>query len=148
MITSEDVKEAIINQLLSTFPDVAIYKEAISNPKYPHFFIHQISVIDEEERKDYHTLLYSMDIRYRTVSDPSTDLKLNQNLDDVALKLFSNFNTIDFNDSKIKCIDKSAEKESGVLHFFVSFNILAKLVDTNKQETKFDKLEVNIGKVL
>lgn len=141
---SEDIKESIIKRLLEIAPGVQVYKEAVTNPEYPHFFIHQISVSDEEERKDYHLLTYSMDIRYRTVSDPSTDLKLNQNLSSMGLKLLTNFNIIDFNESKIRCNDKSIEVQDGVLHFFTSLTTLVKL---NKGEkiNKQNSLEVNIG---
>lgn len=142
---SEDVKEAIIKRLLEIAPDVEVYKEATTNVKYPHFFVHQINVTDEEERKDYHLLSYSMDIRYRTVSDPSTDLRLNQNLAEMRMKLLVNFNTIDFEDSKIKCKDKSVENENGVLHFFTTLQILAKL-DKNEENIKQNKLGVNFGR--
>lgn len=142
---SEDVKEAIIKRLLEIAPDVEVYKEATTNVKYPHFFVHQINVTDEEERKDYHLLLYSMDIRYRTVSDPSTDLRLNQNLAEMGMKLLVNFNTIDFEDSKIRCKDKSVENQDGVLHFFTTLQILAKL-DKNEENIKQNKLGVNFGR--
>ena len=142
---SEDVKEAIIKRLLEIAPDVEVYKEATTNVKYPHFFVHQINITDEEERKDYHLLSYSMDIRYRTVSDPSTDLKLNQNLAEMGMKLLVNFNTIDFENSKIKCKDKSVENQDGVLHFFTTLQILTKL-DKNEENIKQNKLGVNFGR--
>lgn len=140
---SEDVKEAIIKRLLEIAPDVEVYKEATTNVKYPHFFVHQINITDEEERKDYHLLSYSMDIRYRTVSDPSTDLRLNQNLAEMGMKLLVNFNTIDFEDSKIKCKDKSVENQDGVLHFFTTLQILAKL-DKNEEHIKQNKLSMGV----
>lgn len=142
---SEDVKEAIIKRLLEIAPDVEVYKEATTNVKYPHFFVYQINVSDYEERKDYHLLSYSMDIRYRTVSDPSTDLRLNQNLAEMGMKLLVNFNTIDFEDSKIRCKDKSVENQDGVLHFFTTLQILAKL-DKNEENIKQNKLGVNFGR--
>lgn len=144
---SEDVKEAIIKRLLEIAPDVEVYKEAVSNPKYPHFFVHQINVTDEEERKDYHLLSYSMDIRYRIVSDPSTDLRLNQNLSDMGLKLLTNFNIIDFNNGEIRCSDKSIEIQDGVLHFFTNIRIMSKLINTNEKNIKLNHLstEVKIG---
>lgn len=141
---SEDVKESIIKRLLEIAPDVQVYKEAVTNPKYPHFYVHQISVSDEEERKDYHILNYMIDVRYRTVSDSSTDLKLNQNLSEMGLKLLTNFNTIDFDSSKIRCKNKSIEVQDGVLHFFTDLSILVKL-DKNEELNKFNSLEVKIG---
>lgn len=145
-IDSEDVKQAITQRLLEIFPDITVYKEAKTNIVYPHFFVYQINVSDREERKDYHLLSYSMEIRYRVASDSSTDLKLEQNLDNIGLKLLQSFNIIDFEDEKIRCKDKSIEKVDGVLHFLFTIDILAKLV-SNEETIKQNKLnmEVKIG---
>ena len=145
-IDSEDVKQAITQRLLEIFPDITVYKEAKTNIVYPHFFVYQINVSDTEERKNYHLLSYSMEIRYRVASDSSTDLKLEQNLDNVGLKLLQGFNIIDFEDEKIRCKDKSIEKVDGVLHFLFTTDILAKLV-SNEETIKQNKLnmEVKIG---
>ena len=67
LIDSEDVKQAITQRLLELFPEIAVYKEAKTNIVYPHFFVYQIEISDEEERKDYHILSYSMEVRYRVV---------------------------------------------------------------------------------
>lgn len=143
-ITSEDIKEAIGKKLLSVAPSVAVYKESISNPKYPHFFIHQINLSDEEERKDYHILTYNIDIRYRTVSDPSTDLNLEQNLDNMGFRLLRNFNIINLNDEKIKCEEKTIEKPDGVLHFFTTIKVLTKLIDLDENHVKQQKLTLRM----
>lgn len=50
-ITGELIKQSIISELLRMFPEVSVYKEAKTNPIYPHFFIYQISLTDEQERK-------------------------------------------------------------------------------------------------
>ena len=121
-LKSEDVKQAIVQRLLEIAPNVAVYKEAKTAPEYPHFFVYQINLTDVEERKNYHILSYSMTVRYRVASDPSTDLKLEQNLDSMSLKLMRGFNIIDFGDGKIRCTEKSTEKVDGVLHFFCTLN--------------------------
>lgn len=143
MIDSEDVKQAIVERLLEIFPNVAVYKEAKANVVYPHFFVYQINVKDEEERKDYHLLTYSMEVRYRVASDPSTDLKLEQNLDNAGLKLFQSFNIIDFEESKVRCEEKSTEKIDGVLHFFFTIKILAKFV-SGEETIKQNKLSLEV----
>ena len=142
-IDSEDVKQAITQRLLEIFPDVNVYKEAKTNIVYPHFFVYQINVSDTEERKDYHLLSYSMQIRYRVASDPSTDLKLEQNLDNVGLKLLQGFNIIDFENEKVKCKDKSIEKVDGVLHFLFTIDILTKFV-LGEETIKQNKLSVEV----
>ena len=53
------IKNALMARLLELSPNTAVYKEAVTVPKYPHFFIHLISVSDEEDRKNYHLLTYS-----------------------------------------------------------------------------------------
>ena len=137
-LKSEELKNAIAAQLLRIAPECAVYKEAITIPAYPHFFVHLISVRDEEERKNRHNLTHSFDLRYRVKSDPSTDLKLEQNLDAMALKLTSGFNIIDCNDIKVRCENKNFEKIDGVLHFYLTIQ-----VDTYdmQEETPCPKME-------
>lgn len=143
-LKSEDVKQAIVKRLLEIAPNIAVYKEAKTTPEYPHFFVYQITLSDSEERKDYHLMTYSMTIRYRVASDPSTDLKLEQNLDSMSLKLMRGFNIINFGDSKIRCTEKSAEKVDGVLHFFCTLNILAKVV-SDEEAIKQNKLNLGVN---
>lgn len=134
-LKSEEVKNAIAARLLQIAQGTAVYKEAVTAPRYPHFFVHQINVNDSEERKRRHILTYSFDVRYRVTSDSSTDLKLEQNLDAMGLKLLSEFNIIDCNDIKIRIDDKSYEKPDGVLHFFFKVDVHA--VDSEKEQ--YDK---------
>lgn len=143
LIDSEDVKQSIVEKLLELFPDVAVYKEAKTNIVYPHFFVYQINLASEEERKGYYLLSYSMEVRYRVASDPSTDLKLEQNLDNMGLKLLQGFNIIDFEDEKIRCKNKSVEKVDGVLHFFFTVDILVKFV-SGEETIKQNKLSVEV----
>ena len=49
-----EFKQSIISKLLRIFPEVSVYKEAKTSLSYPHFFIYQISLSDEQERKNYH----------------------------------------------------------------------------------------------
>lgn len=143
LIDSEDVKQAIAQRLLNLFPNVTVYKEAKTKVLYPHFFIYQISIVDTEERKNYHKLSYSMEIRYRVASDPSTNLKLQQNIDEMSLKLLQNFNIIDFENEKIRVKNKTTEKVDGVLHFTFTIDILAKIV-SDEEPIKQNKMEVII----
>lgn len=142
-ITGELIKQSIISELLRMFPEVSVYKEAKTSLSYPHFFIYQISLSDEQERKNYHILTYSMDLRYRVASDPSTDLKLQQNLDSVALKLLNSFNIISCRNEFIRCENKSIEKENGVLHFMFDIRIMVKNV-SDEENNKFNKLKVEV----
>lgn len=142
-LKSEEVKNAVAARLLR-IASVAVYKEAVTVPLYPHFFVHLVSVTDEEQRKNHHILTYSFDLRYRVASDPSTDLRLEQKLDEMALKLMAGLNIIECNDVKIRIEDKNYEKQDGVLHFFCKVNLQAELVDLGNTIPKQEKLDVSI----
>lgn len=140
-IDSEDIKQSIVEKLLEIAPDVAVYKEAKTRIIFPHFFVYQVSLMDEEERRGVHFLTYNIDVRYRVVDDPSTDLKLQQDLDSMILTLSSKFNIINFEDSKVRCSDKTFEKVDGVLHFFFNIKLMVKEIEEN-DNIKMDKLNV------
>ena len=143
-LESEEVKNAVIARLLEIFPTMAVYKEAMTKPKYPHFFVYILGLTDEEERKDCHILSYSMTIRYRVASDPSTDLKLEADLDKVSFKLMEQLNIIDFGNDKIRCTDKRMEKVDGVLHFFCTLDVFVKAVQNDVDTVKQGKLSLEV----
>lgn len=145
IITSEDVKNSIVSRLLELFPDISVYKEAKTSPLYPHFFVYQLNLSVDKERKDYYIYDYSMDIRYRTSSDPSTNLKLQQDLDSISLILLNNMDIIKCKNSYIRCEQKNIEKVDGVLHFFCHFRILIRLENENEDIRKFSDMEVDIN---
>lgn len=142
-LKSEEIKNAIVTRLLQIAP-IAVYKEATTSPKYPHFFVHLLSVTDEEERKNHHILTYSFDLRYRVASDPSTDLRLEQKLDEMGLKLYAGFNIIDCNDIKIRVEDKNYEKTDGVLHFFFKVILQTVLEDSENIPARQGKIKVEV----
>ena len=142
LITGEVVKNSVVKELINQFPDITIYKEAITNPIYPHFFVNQVALISSEERKGRFDLSYSMNVRYHTVSDPSTDLRLQQNLDDMTLKLMHSFNIIGIGDELIRCVDKNTEKVDGVLHFNFNINLQAREYPI-EEPVKQNELTVN-----
>ena len=143
IIDTEDIKQAVVERLLDIYPDITVYKEAKTNVIYPHFFVYQITLAGNKERKNHHILSYSMEIRYRVANDPSTDLKLEQNLDAMGFNLIQKFDIIDFEQSKIKCKDRHYEKVDGVLHFFFNVDIMVK--DVSDEETiKQNKLGLEV----
>ena len=145
-LKSEDVKNAIINKLLDIAPQYDVYKEAVTSPKYPHFFVHLIKVDDTPLRAGYHNLRYSFDLRYRVASDPSADLRLQADLDEMALQLMTYFNLIECSDgTKYRVEEKDYEKTDGVLHFFFKVTAQIKIVD-DVEVGKLGQLEkVNIN---
>lgn len=143
-LRSDEVKNAIAARLMQVEPSAAVYKEATTTPKYPHFFVHLISISDDEDRKNRHILSYSFDLRYRVASDPSTDLRLESDLDAMALRLMAGLNIIPCNDIKIRCEDKNYEKTDGVLHFFLTVNLQTLLKDLDDDTPKQEKLSVEV----
>ena len=140
----DEVKNAVAARLLQIAPGCAVYKEAATIPAYPHFFVHLVSVTDDEGRRNRHLLTYSFDLRYRVASDPSTDLKLEQNLDAMALRLMAGLNIIPCNDVRIRCEEKNYEKTDGVLHFFVTVRLQTLLKDIDEKTAKQEKLSVTV----
>lgn len=140
----DDIKTATVRRLLEAFPGIAVYKEAVSKPAYPHFFVRQINLADELDRRGVHLLTYSMNVRYRAASDSSTVPNLEQTLDDIGLRLSQCLNLLDFGGKKIRCVEKSAEKEDGVLQFFFSATAMA-LEKNDENIEKFGRLKVDVG---
>lgn len=132
IVTSEDVKEAISNKLLRTFPKVDVYKEAVSDETYPNFFITLIEIGVEVQRKNWQILTYAFDVRYRNVNDPTTDSKLQENLDKIGFVLLQVFDIIPFESSKIRIHDKRLEIVDGVLHFLFNVRLYVVKFDENE----------------
>ena len=142
LITGELIKNSVAGELINKFPGVTVYKEAMTNPVYPHFFVNQVVLIGEEERKDRFDLSYSMNVRYHSASDPSTDLRLEQNLDAVAIQFMEAFNIIGIGDGLIRCVDKGTEKVDGVLHLNFNINLQARKI--KEEPVKQNELEVKV----
>ena len=143
LITGELIKNSVVAELMAQFPNITVYKEAITNPVYPHFFVNQVALIGSEERKNRYDLSYSMNVRYHSASDPSTDLRLEQNLDAVSLKFMEGFNIISIGNELIRCVDKETEKEDGVLHLNFNINLQARKYDTT-EPIKQNELVIDI----
>ena len=145
LITGETVKNSIVDKLLECLPDVNIYKESTSTPEFPHCVVHQLGLQCQEERDGYFLLTYNMQIRYTHSYDLSTELRLQQILDNVALTLMANFDLLKMGNGYIRCTDKSYEKVEGVLYFSFDINVLANIVDLDNEEIdKMRKLIYNI----
>lgn len=141
-ITGELIKNSISNKLLELFPDVTVYKEAVTNPVYPHFFIYQVEMSCEKERKNRFILDCTYNVRYRVASDPTTDLKLQQKLDAVSIILLENFDCLKTNDVLSYCVDNNVEKDEGVLFFNTTIRIMVK--KKLKEEIKQNKLDFEV----
>lgn len=140
-IYGETIKNAIFGKLTELFPNVTVYKEQITVPTFPNFFINQLNVSTVEDRKDKYFITYLMNIRYRQVGDVATEAKLEQKLDDVGNDLIINFTNIEIGGRPKKITDAYYEKVDGVLHF--SCKIKLQVEKEKIEQTKMENIEIN-----
>ncbi|MDR2560073.1 MAG: hypothetical protein LBC86_11125 [Oscillospiraceae bacterium] len=141
-IVGESVKSALGQQIMRVFPGVTWYKEQITNLRFPHFFVLQLALQSDEERKGYWWMQYLVNIRYRHVSDPTTMSTIQEALDGVALKMLTEFNTIMWDNIPVRIINPRYEKIDGVLQYFC--NIRVQITKARMEEIKQMSLATNL----
>jgi hypothetical protein len=139
-IIGETIKSATSLKLGQIFEGVTRYKEAVVNVKFPHFFIKEVSLDVTHKGKDRLQLDYLMNIRYRIAEDLSVVTNVNQQLDEVGLKLCTQLTELDL-ELPTKTKNRTYEKDDGVLQFFFNITIFAK--PETEDEEKFKELELN-----
>lgn len=118
-INYDTVLNAIYKQLQKLYPEHTVYKNLISNPDYPNFFINQISVIPIPDTKNFWWLDYLFAIEYRHAEDLTIAMNLEETLDEVGFNLNENLWYLE--DIKTWIKDPSINKGEGVLSF--TFNV-------------------------
>lgn len=118
-INYDTVLNAIYKQLQKLYPEYTVYKNLISNPEYPNFFINQISVIPIPDTKNFWWLDYLFAIEYRHAEDLTIAMNLEETLDGVGFNLNENLWYLE--DIKTWIKDPSINKGEGVLSF--TFNV-------------------------
>lgn len=118
-INYDTVLNAIYKQLQKLYPEYTVYKNLISNPEYPNFFINQISVIPIPDTKNFWWLDYLFAIEYRHAEDLTIAMNLEEKLDEVGFNLNENLWYLENIKTWIK--DPSINKGEGVLSF--TFNV-------------------------
>ena len=140
-IIGETIKSATSLKLGQIFgTDTIRYKESITSPKYPNFFISQVELSVTHAGKDRLQLDYLMNIRYRVASDTSTLTNLEQSLDEVGLKLCAELTELDL-ELPTKTKNRNYTKEDGVLQFF--FNITVFAAPERTDDNKLKNYELN-----
>ena len=117
------------------------YKENITNPTYPNFWIKQLiqNITPMGIGIKRMQLDYLMDIQYRVAENTENITNLNQQLDEVGLKLCTEFTELNLElPTKIK--NAYYEKQDGVLHFF--FNITIYAIPETEEEIKMQILDL------
>lgn len=139
-IIGETIKSATSLKLGELFDNPIRYKENITNMKYPNFFIDQINLTISPAGRKRLQLDYLINIRYRIASDVQTVSNLQQKLDDVGLKLCSEFLVLDL-ERPTKTKNRYYEKNDGILQFFFEITVFA--VPEEDNTIKQQKLKLN-----
>lgn len=141
MLTGETLKNAIAIQLMKSMPELNVYKESISTPKFPHCVISLLNINCSEERKGYYLLSYNFMLQYRVVADLSSYSKLQQALDRASLIFMETFDLLKVDDEYVRCTDKSTEKSEGILLFNFNIKLLVNKIDLENLG-KVDKMRI------
>lgn len=139
-IIGETIKSATSLKLGQIFEGITRYKESVVNVKFPHFFISEVNLDVTHKGKDRLQLDYLMNIRYRIAEDLSVVTNVNQQLDEVGLKLCTQLTELDL-ELPTKTKNRTYEKDDGVLQFFFNITVFAK--PETEDEEKFKELELD-----
>ena len=139
-IIGETIKSATSLKLGEIFNNPKRYKEAVTNPTYPHFFIAQPQLEITPVGRTRLQLDYLINIRYRVAEDTAYITNLHQQLDDIGLKLCTQLLTLDL-ERPVKTKNRYYEKDEGVLQFFFSVTVFA--VPEEAEIDKFKDYELN-----
>ena len=145
-------KVATVKDGVTTYTYPTRYKENITKPKYPSFWIIQVSqnvtpkglsnTSALNSKKNRIQIDYLINIQYRIAENTETISKLRQQLDTIGLKLNTEFTELDLElPTKIK--NAYYEIIDGVLQFF--FNITLFVTPELENETPMETLGTNIN---
>ena len=134
-IIGETIKSATSLKLGQIFGNVTRYKEPVVNIEYPHFFITQVNLEISHKGKDRLQLDYLMNIRYRIAKDLALETNINQQLDEIGLKLCSQLTELDL-ELPTKTKNRTYEKDDGVLQFFFNITVFARPQTEEKDKLK------------
>lgn len=142
-IIGETIKSATSLKLGQIFDNPKRYKEAVTKPTYPNFFINQVNLDISPAGRERVQLDYLMNIRYRVAEDTQTVNNLQQQLDEVGLKLCAELLTLDL-ERPTKTRNRNYEKDDGVLQFFFEITVFAIPQTEEKDKLKDYKLNEEV----
>lgn len=135
-------------EIMRAFPGITWYREQVPLPqlRYPHFFIHQVSLETTEERKNHWWLRYLINVRYRIAEEPFAVTNLQEQLDTVGLQMLSEINRIStpiWGDISVRLDNTRFEKVDGVLQYFCNVNL--QVTEEQEEAIKQQSLELNLN---
>lgn len=127
-LIATSVTSGLTIRLGEIFPDVSRYRETVAaqNLKYPHFFINQLTISTETERRNHVWVNYFATIRYHHVQDPVTNYQgLQEVMDRVSIEMLSELSSITWDGMPVEITNARTEKIDGVLHWFGNIRVMA-----------------------
>ena len=118
------------------------YKENVTNPQYPNFSIVQVTLATTPAGVGNNRIQldYLMNIQYRVAENTETITNLQQQLDNIGLKLCSELTELNL-ELPTKTKNRYYEKVDGVLQFF--FNITVFAVPETEDEPVMEEYILN-----
>ena len=142
-LQGETIKNAIVTELNDLFPNIAVYKEEQTNPyDFPNFFVLQLSMNSQEDRKDHYFETYLYEIRYRHIADVELEPRIEQRLDNIGNTLINEFKSVIFDSRPYKIRQANYEKVDKVGHF--TFQITVQTIKEKEPEELMRKLQENM----
>lgn len=116
------------------------YKENITNQIYPNFHIVQVLQQATPAGQKRIQLDYLINVQYRVANNTEDITNLQQQLDEVGLKLISEFTELDL-ERPTKTKNRNYEKVDGVGQF--TFNITVYAIPEEEPTIKMEELTLN-----
>lgn len=127
MIDGNILKTAVIKKLVADFQDYKVYKEAITSPSYPSFFV---DLIYQELQKDGYNryfLYNTFNVKIRLGKDPALISDLNQQLDGAFIDVIASLQKIQTDTLAVVAYNPiNTEKNDGVGEVLVDYRIRLK----------------------
>lgn len=134
-LVGNSVSSGLVIALGQAFPGVTRYRETVPVQflQYPHFFVHNLTVSTQTERRNFWLVDYLATIRYHVAADPSSVVgSLQQQLDDIGIRMLSELENITWDGMPVRITQPRVEKVDGVLHWFGNISVMAtKPVETD-----------------
>jgi hypothetical protein len=139
-IIGETIKSATSIKLGQIFDNPKRYKETVSKPVYPNFYITQLNLTITPTGRKRVQLDYLMNIQYRVAENTETISNLQQRLDEVGLKLCTELTELNL-ERPTKTKNRDYEKADGVLQMF--FNITVYALPEQEKIAKMQTYKLN-----
>lgn len=141
-IVSETIKSATSIKLGQIFDNPKRYKENITKPVYPSFWIVQlpVNITPAGCGNGRVQLDYTINIQYRVAENTEAITNLNQQLDEVGLKLIAELTELDL-ELPTKTKNRYYEKVDGVCQMFFDITVFA--IPETEDKIKMESLDFN-----